>query len=61
MDVYEALYTTRAMRRVQPDPVPLAARRPVHEVASRNSWDGDIGLEIPEPLWPAAASRASGA
>src|SRR6266496_45529 len=31
----------------------VAARRPVHEVASRNSWDGDIGLEIPEPLWPA--------
>ena len=23
MDVYEALYTTRAMRRVRPDPIPV--------------------------------------
>ena len=30
----------------------VAARRPVHEVASRNSWDGDLGLQIPGPLWP---------
>jgi hypothetical protein len=33
----------------------VAARRPVHEVASRNSWDGDLGLQIPEPLWPGAS------
>jgi nitroreductase len=30
----------------------VAPRRPVHEVAFRNSWDGDLGFEIPEPLWP---------
>jgi hypothetical protein len=30
----------------------VAARRPVREVASRNSWDGDLGMDIPEPLWP---------
>ncbi len=36
----------------------VAARRPVHMVASRNSWDGDLGLEIPEPLWPADGQPA---
>ena len=30
----------------------VAPRRPVHEVAFRNGWDGDLGFEIPEPLWP---------
>jgi nitroreductase len=30
----------------------VAARRPVHEVAARNSWDGPLGFEVPEPLWP---------
>ena len=28
-----------------------APRRPVHEVSFRNSWDGDLGFEIPDPLW----------
>jgi len=32
----------------------VAPRTPVHEVAFRNSWDGDLGFEIPEPLWPAS-------
>jgi nitroreductase len=30
----------------------VAARRPVHEVAARNSWQGDPGFTVPEPLWP---------
>jgi nitroreductase len=30
----------------------VAARRPAHEVAARNRWDGDLGFEVPEPLWP---------
>ena len=30
----------------------VAPRRPVHEVSFRNSWDGDLGFEVPEPLWP---------
>lgn len=30
----------------------VAPRRPVHDVAFRNSWDGDLGFEISEPLWP---------
>ena len=32
----------------------VAARRPVHEVAYRNSWGTGIGFEVPEPLWSAA-------
>lgn len=29
----------------------VAPRRPAHEVSARNSWDGDLGFEIPEPLF----------
>jgi nitroreductase len=36
----------------------VAARRPVHEIAYRNTWGTDLGLEIPEPLWP--PDRADG-
>ncbi len=32
----------------------IAPRRPAHEVSFRNAWDGDLGFEIPEPLWPGA-------
>jgi nitroreductase len=30
----------------------VGARRPAHEVAFRNSWDGPLGFEVPEPLFP---------
>ena len=30
----------------------VGARKPVNEVAARNSWDGDLGFTVPEPLWP---------
>ncbi len=30
----------------------VAARRPVHEIAYRNTWGADLGLEVSEPLWP---------
>ncbi|MDQ3929535.1 MAG: nitroreductase family protein [Chloroflexota bacterium] len=30
----------------------VGPRKPVHEVAARNSWDGDLGFTVPEPLWP---------
>jgi nitroreductase len=33
----------------------VATRRPVHEVAGRNAWDGALGFEVPDPLWPLAA------
>ena len=29
----------------------VAARRPVHEVSSRNRWNGELGIDIPVPLW----------
>jgi nitroreductase len=34
----------------------VAARRPVHEVAYRNAWGADLGIGVPEPLWPGPAS-----
>ena len=30
----------------------VAQRRPVHEVAYRNTWGADLGLDVPGPLWP---------
>lgn len=30
----------------------VGARKPVQEVAARNSWQGDLGFTVPEPLWP---------
>lgn len=33
----------------------VGARRPVHEVAARNSWQGDLSFTVPEPLWPGRA------
>jgi nitroreductase len=29
----------------------VGARKPAHEVAARNSWEGDLGFTVPEPLW----------
>ena len=29
----------------------VAQRRPVHEVAYRNTWGTEVGFEVPEPLW----------
>jgi nitroreductase len=31
----------------------VAPRRPVHEVAARNGWDGQLGFTVAVPLWPA--------
>jgi nitroreductase len=30
----------------------VGARKPVHEVAARNNWQGDLGFTVAEPLWP---------
>jgi nitroreductase len=30
----------------------VGARKPVHEVAARNSWQGDLGFTFATPLWP---------
>ena len=29
----------------------IGTRKPVHEVARRNSWEGELGFTVPEPLW----------
>lgn len=41
MDVYEALYTTRAMRRVKPDPIPDEVQRRILDAAIRAPSGGD--------------------
>jgi nitroreductase len=33
----------------------VAPRRPANEVAYRNAWGNDLGIEIPNPLWPPEA------
>jgi len=41
MDVYEALYTTRAMRRVKPDPVPIDVQERILDAAIRAPSGGN--------------------
>jgi len=41
MDVYEALYTTRAMRRVRPDPVPIEVQARILDAAIRAPSGGN--------------------
>jgi nitroreductase len=41
MDIYEALYTTRAMRRVKPDPIPLDVQQRVLDAAVRAPSGGN--------------------
>jgi nitroreductase len=42
MDVYEALYTTRAMRRVKPDPIPIEVQRRILDAAVRAPSGGNV-------------------
>ena len=41
MDIYEALYTTRAMRRVRPDPIPVEAQQRILDAAIRTPSGGN--------------------
>ena len=41
MDVFEALYTTRAMRRVKPDPIPIDAQQRILDAAIRAPSGGN--------------------
>jgi len=41
MDLYEALYTTRAMRRVKPDPIPQDAQQRIMDAAIRAPSGGN--------------------
>jgi nitroreductase len=36
----------------------VAPRKPAQEFAARNSWTGDLGFTVPEPLWPEQSSTA---
>ena len=42
MDVYEALYTTRAMRRVKPDPIPIEVQQKILDAAVRAPTGGNM-------------------
>lgn len=37
----------------------VAPRLPVQDVAARNSWSGDLGFSVDEPLWPRGDGRAA--
>src|SRR6185312_5882805 len=41
MDIYEALYTTRAMRRVKPDPIPIDVQQRILDAAIRAPSGGN--------------------
>src|SRR3954467_10698981 len=41
MDIYEALYTTRAMRRITPDPIPLDVQQRILDAAVRAPSGGN--------------------
>ncbi len=41
MDIYEALYTTRAMRRVKPDPIPMESQARILDAAVRAPSGGN--------------------
>ena len=41
MDIYEALYTTRAMRRVRPDPIPIDVQQRILDAAIRTPSGGN--------------------
>jgi len=41
VDIYEALYTTRAMRRVRPDPIPVDAQQRILDAAIRTPSGGN--------------------
>src|SRR6187402_2183102 len=41
MDIHEALYTTRAMRRVRPDPIPLDVQQRILDAAIRAPSGGN--------------------
>lgn len=49
MDVHEALYTTRMMRRLQPDPIPLDTQARILDAAVRAPNGGNTNAGISSP------------
>ena len=71
MDIYETLYTTRAMRRLKPDPIPLDAQARILDAAIRapnieQGWrfilvdDAEIKSQL-APLYLKGMQRLMGA
>jgi nitroreductase len=71
MDIYEALYTTRAMRRLKPDPIPYEMQARILDAAIRAPHIGEgwrfLLVDDPEvksqlaPLYRQGMERLSGA
>ena len=71
MEIYEALYTTRAMRRLKPDPIPYDVQHAILDAAIRAPHIGEgwrfILVDDPEiksqlaPLYRQAMDRLAGA
>jgi nitroreductase len=68
MDVYEALYTTRMMRRMKPDPIPLESQARILDAAIRAPNGGNAqrrhSIAVDDPAlghqlrrWGVAANR----
>ena len=49
MDVFEALYTTRAMRRVRPDPIPMDVQKQILDAAVRAPTGGNTEPNLTKP------------
>lgn len=66
MDIHEALYTTRMMRRLRPDPVPLDTQARILDAAIRapngantQRWHELLGVPVAED-WTMSAMLALG-
>ena len=53
---YGVRFTSAGARRAWGNAV-VGARKPVHEVAARNGWQGALGFTVPAPLGPASTPR----
>ena len=62
MDLYEALYTTRSMRRLRPDPIPYAVQARILDAAIRapHIGEGWRFLLIDDPALKAQPRHSTG-
>ena len=64
MDVYEALYTTRAMRRCKPDPIPLDVQQRILDAAIRAPSGGNTQnwrfMLVDDPTSRPSSGRSTG-
>ena len=66
MDIYEALYTTRSMRRLKPDPIPYEVQARILDAAIRapnidQGWRfllvDDPALKAQVSIWPSTLPK----